>query len=153
MRENVRQLEPTDRPAWLTMRERLWPAFSREELTAEEADILAEDSRTGVLVAVAESGELIGFAEVSIRDWAEGCRTRPVGYLEAWYVEPAYRRTGVGKRLIEAAERWAADRGCTEMASNADPENVISLRAHAALGFTEVGRAVLYAKKLPPDAC
>ena len=153
MRDNIRQLKATDHSAWLTMRERLWPDFSREELTAEEAGIFGEDSRTGVLVAVAESGELIGFAEVSIRDWAEGCRTRPVGYLEAWYVEPAHRRTGVGRRLIDAAQRWAADRGCTEMGSDADPENVISLRAHAALGFTEVGRAVLYAKKLPPDAC
>jgi aminoglycoside 6'-N-acetyltransferase I len=105
--------------------------------------------RNGVLVA-ARGSELVGFVEVSLREWAEGCTTHPVGYIEAWYVEPAERRSGLGRRLIEAAEAWSAARGCTEMASDADVDNAVSRRAHRALGYTELAPVVLFCKRLSP---
>jgi aminoglycoside 6'-N-acetyltransferase I len=147
-RERIRECLPAERGAWLDMRERLWPDHTREELSREQAEILGDPARTGVLVAVRPDGELAGFVEVSLRDWAEGCETRPVGYVEAWYVEPAERRAGLGRRLIEAAERWALARGCTEMGSDADLANDVSHAAHRALGYVEVGRSVLFRKKL-----
>lgn len=101
-----------------------------------------------MLVAASDNGNLVGFVEVSLRDWAEGCSTRPVGYIEAWYVNPSYRRTGIGRRLIEAAERWARSRGCTEMGSDAELGNEVSHCAHAALGYSEVVRLVLFCKRL-----
>ena len=146
----VRELRPSERGQWLTLRERLWPDFSRADLTPEEAALLADTSRSGIFVAVVPGGELAGFVEVSVREWAEGCATRPVGYLEGWYVEPQHRRLGIGRRLIEAAERWSLVRGCTEMGSDADINNEVSQRAHRALGYGEVGRAVLFSKKLRP---
>jgi aminoglycoside 6'-N-acetyltransferase I len=130
------------------MRERLWPQSSREELAAEQAQILADSRRQSVLVAVASGGELVGFVEVSVRDWAEGCSTRPVGYIEGWFVELGHRRLGIGRMLVEAAERWARSRKCVEMGSDADPRNRGSRFAHRALGYSEVGRAVLFSKKL-----
>lgn len=74
--------------------------------------------------------------------------TRPVGYIEAWYVQPEHRRSGIGRRLVEAAEGWVLSRGCTEMGSDADLGNEISHRAHRALLYTEVTRLVLFSKKL-----
>ncbi len=145
---DIRELRSDEHQAWLGLRELLWPDFTREELTREQAEILADSRRNRVLVAASPGGELVGFAEVSVRDWAEGCCTRPVGYIEAWYVRPSYRRTGIGRRLIEAAEDWALSRGCTEMGSDADLWNEVSHRAHAALGYAEVGRAVLFSKRL-----
>ena len=65
-----------------------------------------------MLVAVDPGGELVGFVEVALRDWAEGCSTRPVGYIEAWYVEPSHRRLGIGRTLIEAAEHSVHRHGC-----------------------------------------
>jgi len=144
----IRGLRPDERDAWLGLRERLWPDFTREELTAEEEEILADPRRNAVLVAAAPGGQLVGFVEVALRDWAEGCRTHPVGYIEAWYVEPEHRRAGVGRALLEAAERWAASRGCTEMGSDAELANHVSQAAHAALGYSEVLRIVLFSKKL-----
>ena len=130
----IRELLPAERGAWLAMRERLWPDIRREQLAQEQAEILADAGRTGVLVAALPAGELAGFVEVSLRDWAEGCETRPAGYVEAWYVEPGHRRAGLGRGLIHAAERWALARGCTEMASDADLANDVSHAAHRALG-------------------
>jgi aminoglycoside 6'-N-acetyltransferase I len=146
----VRDLRPDERAAWLRFRERLWPDVANAQLREEQDHILGDPASNGVLVAAAPDGELIGFAEVSIREWAEGCATRPVGYLEAWYVEDGRRRAGVGRLLIEAAERWARERGCLEMGSDADPDNRASRSAHRALGFEEVGTSVLFRKRIAP---
>lgn len=145
---DIHELRPDERNDWLAMREALWPDFSRDEMLPIEAALLTDRSRTCIYVAAANDGRLIGFVEVSRRDFAEGCKTQPVGYIEAWYVAPKHRQGGVGRRLIETAEAWAAALGCTEMASDADIENYLSHRAHGALGYREVGRAVLFCKRL-----
>ncbi len=146
----IRPLLPQERDAWLELRTLLWPETSRNELAQEQDEILSDQSRGAVLVAAHEDGSLAGFVEVSLRDWAEGCTTRPVGYIEGWYVRPAHRLQGLGKRLLAAAERWAWDRGCSEMGSDADLENQVSQSAHAACGYVEEGRIVLFSKKIVP---
>lgn len=39
-----------------------------------------------VWVAEDASGRLLGFVELSLRPYAEGCASSPVPYIEAWYV-------------------------------------------------------------------
>lgn len=144
----VRELRPEEKDRWLRLRELHWPDTSRELLARELEEIQADPERNAVLVAATHGNELVGFVEVALRDWAEGCITRPVGYIEAWYVEPEHRRSGLGRRLLDAAERWVLLRGCTEMGSDAELGNEVSIRAHGALGYTEVVRLVLFSKKL-----
>jgi aminoglycoside 6'-N-acetyltransferase I len=48
-------------------------------------------------------------------------------------VKPAYRRSGVGARVIAAGIEWARARGCTEFASDALLDNEVSHTAHKAL--------------------
>jgi hypothetical protein len=86
--------------------------------------------------------------EASIRPYAEGCASWPVGYVEGWFVDADVRRHGIGKKLVRAAEQWATGLGCREMASDAHPENKVSLIAHKALGFEEAERAVHLRKRL-----
>ena len=144
----VRELRPAERGAWLLLRRQLWPEDPADALAREQDGILADPGRNAVLVAVTPAGDLAGFVEVAVRDWAEGCTTRPVGYSEAWYVDPAHRRTGVGRGLVAAAEDWARGRGCTEMGSDAVLDNSTSHAAHAAVGYREVVRLVLFRKRL-----
>jgi aminoglycoside 6'-N-acetyltransferase I len=145
---DVRPLRDGELDAWLDLRVALWPDSTREEHAAEGELVLDDPQRHAVLVVPDDSGRLVAFAEVSLREWAEGCESRPVGYLEGWYVAPAWRRRGLGRALVEAAERWALARGAREFASDVEPDNAASLAAHARLGFREVGRAVLFAKRL-----
>lgn len=147
---DIRPLRAAERDAWLTLRERLWPDFSRADLTREQEQILADASRNAVLVAADGAGRLVGFVEAALRDWAEGCATEPVGYIEGWYVEPDQRRRGIGRRLVAAAEQWARDRGCTEMGSDAELGNRVSRDAHRALGYREVLELVAFSKRLTP---
>jgi len=59
-------------------------------------------------------------------------------YLEGWFVEPRFGKKGLGRTLMNAAERWAISRGYTELASDAELENSLSIRLHKRLGFLEV---------------
>ena len=127
----------------------MWPELSQDDLAKDQEEILRDPDRNSVIVA-STAGTIVGFVEVSLRDWAEGCSTRPVGYIEAWYVEPEQRRSKIGRRLIEAAERWAASRGCVEMGSDAELPNEVSQAAHRAVGYSEVLRSVSFARKLKP---
>jgi aminoglycoside 6'-N-acetyltransferase I len=139
MPAEIRSATREDVSAWIHMRQALWPVSS-PPWHAEEVDkYFAGQLRMPleVLIAFDDVGRAIGFAELSIRAYAEGCTTERVAYLEGWYVEPDARRTGVGRALVDAAERWAVRQGCTEFGSDAVLDNAASAAAHAALGFEE----------------
>lgn len=135
------------------MRVALWPGDPEEHAREIEALFGRESARWPQAALLAEVGSaVVGLAEVSVRPWAEGCATRPVGYLEGWYVVPEQRLTGVGRALIRAAEDWARAQGCTELASDADPANELSHCAHTACGFEDVGLVRCYRKSLESSA-
>jgi len=101
-----------------------------------------------VLLAVDDTDGPIGFVELFIRPYAEGCTTSRVAFLEGWYVEPSWRRRGVGAALVRAAEAWARAQGCTEFASDSLIDHTEGHAAHRAVGFEEVERIVCFRKNL-----
>ncbi|HEY4229162.1 MAG TPA: GNAT family N-acetyltransferase, partial [Thermoanaerobaculia bacterium] len=105
----IRPARPRDTAALVRMRRALWPDGSAAEHRSELARFFRGRSRDplGVLIAETDRGRPVGFAEVSIRAYAEDCRTDRVGFLEGWWVAPGERRKGVGRKLVEAAEGWA----------------------------------------------
>ncbi|HEY6448325.1 MAG TPA: GNAT family N-acetyltransferase [Acidobacteriaceae bacterium] len=131
----------------------LWPESPLEEHAREIEAILSGQARTTLplvyLVADALNGTLAGFVETGLRSHADGCDTaQPVGFLEGWYVAPAFRRQGIGRRLIAAAEDWARAQSCQEMASDTWIDHELSQRAHTALGFQIVDRCIHFRKSL-----
>jgi aminoglycoside 6'-N-acetyltransferase I len=148
----IREAVAGDDQALARMRAELWPESSMEEHARELRTILAgEAGAAGVQVFVWESegGTLTGFVETRLRSHADGCyESRPVGYLEGWFVTKDCRRQGIGAALVRAAEHWARGQSCQEMASDAEIANEVSQRAHEALGFTAVSRVVTYRKTL-----
>ncbi len=144
----VRQLKESDLSEWLRLRQLLWDETLEQEHRDEMLDILDHPEFQLVIVADGGEGKLIGFLEVSIRPFAEDCDTENVGYLEGWFVEPEFRRTGVGRNLVANAEQWARSRGCTEMASDAEMGNEDSIEAHRQLGYEETSRLVHLRKEI-----
>ena len=153
----VRTVADPDRETWLRLRSELWPSHSKDDLAREVDSYLSRRDlwRFGsisipfcVLVAEAPGPEVVGFVEASLRPFADKCRTAPVGYLEGWYVVPAWRRRGVGGALVRAAEGWARSRGCREMASDAHVENRVSAQSHHGLGYEEVERLIHFRREL-----
>jgi aminoglycoside 6'-N-acetyltransferase I len=145
----IRPAQPVDAADWERMRQRLWPSDPGEhagEIAAFFAG--ARGNPAEVLLAFDDNGAAIGFAEASIRPYAEECYSGRIAFLEGWFVEEGHRRRGVGAALVAAVEQWGRDQGCTELASDTGLDNIPSAAAHRAVGFTEVGQIRCFRKPL-----
>lgn len=143
----IRPIESRDWGDWRRMAEALLPDESPEDY---DADVRALELRGDAAIFVAErpDGSVCGYVEVGFRAYADGCDTSPVGYIEAWYVDPDVRRGGYGRALLDAAESWSRSRGISEIASDALLDNTVSHAAHIRSGYSEVERIVQFRKSL-----
>ena len=95
------------------------------------------------------SGGLCRFLEASIRPYAEGSEAQPVGYNEGSACrsrrEEARGRSG---RSVVATEEWVRSAGLCSVASDPEIENGVSIEAHVAIGYREVGHVVHFSKDL-----
>ncbi len=130
------------------MRKALWPECSDEMHAVEMNEYLAKPETKTVLFFLDTKNKPRGFAELSIRSRVDGSLSSHVGYLEGWYVDTQYRGQGIGRKLVESAEKWVKEKGFSELASDAELENVTSVAAHKALGFRENLRLVHFIKKI-----
>lgn len=144
----IRRAKKDDLSQWLSMRRALWPKCSLKDHRKEIAEILGDTRDQPVWVAKTDNGGLSGFLEASVRNYADGAGRRKVGYLEGWFVRPSFRKKGVGKALVKAAERWARKRGFSHMGSDTWLGNRASHWAHLAMGYREVGRDIHYIKRI-----
>ena len=144
----VRPAISTDASVWLTLRDRLWPDSKHDHAVEIEVYFQDPPETEACLVAELPGQGIVGFAEVGLRKYAEGCLSSPVGYLEGIFVVSEHRRTGVGRELVAAGEEWARALGCTEMASDREIANEASGAFHEAEGYDEVERIVCYRKSL-----
>lgn len=144
----VRPLVETDLTEWLRLRKLLWDRTPEDDHRAEMVDIIEHGDSQAVFVADPGNGRLAGFLEVSIRPFVEDCESDHVGYLEGWFVESDVRKHGIGSELVRMAEDWARRKGCTEMASDAELGNELSLIAHRSLDYQETSRLVHLRKEL-----
>ena len=144
----IRPVTQLDIAEWLRLRCLLWPTSNDEHFQ----DIQAFYSHQGVTLEVfvydRSAGKLGGFLEVRVRDYAEGCDSDRVAYLEGLYVDVDLRRGGIASQLIRAAEQWARSLNITEMASDCLIDNQISYQTHIANRFEEVERIICFRKSL-----
>jgi len=113
-----------DRVPLAHLRACLWPESSSDEHARELTAILDTTAQRvlPLIIFVAEEtdGALVGFLEAGLRSCADGYDvSRPVGYVEGWFVEEHRRGQDIARQLLRAAEDWARAQGCREMASDA----------------------------------
>lgn len=150
MNVDYRLANRADLPALVRLRNALWPDEPEEHPAQLQDHFDGEPCHIdAVIVAQDEQGQLQGFAELRVRNYAEGSEALAVPFLEGWYVTPPYRGRGIGTGLVEAAADWSRELGFTELASNALLDNPGSIKAHLALGFEEIERTVSFLKALP----
>ena len=140
---------PDDADAWGRLCRNLWPDEADVAGLPSMQGALQPAARSCVLLAITEDGAAVGFAEAKLRtDYVNGTESSPVGFLEGWYVAPAWRGRGVGRALVAGVEAWARALGCTELASDALLDNALSHAAHRGCGFEETERVVYFRKPL-----
>ena len=99
-------------------------------------DILADDSRP-VLVAVDEAGQVAGYA-FCLFERCQGDNIRTdirTLYLDDLCVDESARGGGVGRRLYEAVEALARERGCYNVTLNVWSCNEKAMGFYAACGL------------------
>ena len=142
MTPSIRALGPPDFVLWAELAHELWP----EESPARHRAEIEAMAGTGIggrrgFVAEAE-GSVVGFAEISLRPYANGCEEQPVAFLEAIWVAPEARRRGVGRALVAHLAELVRAEGRSELCSDALIDNLVSHSAHRAWGFEETERVV-----------
>jgi aminoglycoside 6'-N-acetyltransferase I len=132
---------------WVRLRLALWPDCEEAE-SREEIRWNLESDRQACFIATDDEVKAIGFVEVNLRDYVDGCKTSPVGYIEGIYVKEDYRHSGIGRSLVIAAEAWAKAKGCQEMGSDTWIDDEDSQAFHRAMGYREIERHVVLLKWL-----
>jgi aminoglycoside 6'-N-acetyltransferase I len=144
----IRAVTPADYAEWARLRRTLWPDCKGPRAELEMREQMSDPRKFGVLVLDRGDGGLAGFIELALRDGVDGTAREVTAYVEGWFVEPALRGTGWGRRLVAAASRWARARGMVELASDAELWNKHAIAAHRAVGFRETFRTVQFVKRL-----
>lgn len=144
----IRALRRGDWPEWARLRKTLWPDCVGPRAELEMRELSSSGRKFGVIVLDRGDGTLGGFVELALRDGVDGAANETTAFVEGWYVDSDLRGHAWGRRLIQAAERWAAERGMLELASDTELDNRIGIAAHRALGFRETFRVVQFLKKV-----
>jgi aminoglycoside 6'-N-acetyltransferase I len=125
----------------------LFPDDDFDDLYAVYKEVLEKDNEDGFLYE--ENGNYAGYMHLSIRsDYVNGTDTSPVAYVEAIYVLPDYRKQGIGKEFIKYAEKYARNKGITQLASDCFIDNTMSELFHKSCGFIEKERVICFVKDI-----
>jgi GNAT superfamily N-acetyltransferase len=115
------------------------PLFAYKDLEgtlSDDVDGLLGSHEAVVLLAE-RAGSVIGYVTGHVENDPRRVLTRK-GVVEDWYILPAERGHGAGKRLIETLVAQFRSAGCQVVESGTWAFNEGARRAHEKLGFTEI---------------
>ena len=132
---------------WTNLAIMLFPDSSFDEELDFHKKVLTSKKEVGLLYQ--KDNKYVGFMNLSIRsDYVNGTDTSPVVFVEAIYVLPDYRRQGIGKEFIEYAEKYAKQKGISQLASDCFTDNNLSENFHKSCGFIEKERVICFVKNI-----
>lgn len=142
---NVRPAEPRDADAVLALMEGLTRPPVAEDPQPQRDVFLAHLADPDAAVYVAElDGELAGAVSLWIQprlNWVT-----PQAWIPDLYVDPAFRRRGAARALLDACAEEARSRGCHVLVLESGHHREEAHQLYESYGFTHYARA--YALKL-----
>jgi ribosomal protein S18 acetylase RimI-like enzyme len=114
------------------------PALNREYFESMVAD------QDAAWLLAEHDGEIIGFVKVQVLQAPDRPILLPRRYAQVdnLAVRADYRRSGVGRALMERAERWAAERGLREVELNVWEFNQGAIAFYEQLGYVAERRTM-----------
>lgn len=141
----IHQATEKDFADWGAMRQKLWPESSYDELK----DLMHLREAKDFVCYIAEAdNKTVGFIEIALRPYANGCSVSPVAFVEGIWVDDAFQKHGIGRALMAKAEDWARSHEIKELGSDTRIESEHSIHAHKSWGFVETERVVYFRKDL-----
>ncbi|MBT8399317.1 MAG: GNAT family N-acetyltransferase [Rhodothermia bacterium] len=147
MKISIENVRPDRFEIWRRLRSLVYEDLDAEFDQLEMKTYYEADDKECFL-AIVDEVEVCGMIEVSLRNVVDGCSTSPVGYIEGIVVLPARRGRGIARALLAKGEEWCRSKGCAEVATDAELDNVSAQRFHESMGFQETYRVVEYRKDL-----
>lgn len=139
-----------DRATWYSFRNSLYHDLS-QEFDNQEMELIAMDSMRDSYLIVNDKNDKIGLLEMSLRNFVDGCLNSPVAYIEGIYLTEEQRGKGYGRKIINWAKEWGRSRGCKELASDVELDNIEAQNFHQQVGFEETCRVVQYKMEISSD--
>jgi GNAT superfamily N-acetyltransferase len=143
----IRSAQLDDAPEMARLSAQLGYPMSAEEMAQLVGKLLA-GSQHFIAVAPGERESLLGWIHAEHRFSLEGECTEIMGLV----VDTKARRGGTGRALVDAAERWAAERGLREVAVRSNVVRELSHPFYVALGFTRKKTQHVYRKAVQTGA-
>lgn len=141
----IAPLTDADIDRWLPLRQALWTKESAEQLRDDARRTLADPNQVGFLAFLPEeNSRAIGFIEAGLYD-DDG---KPRAHVEAWYVDPEFRRRGIGHGLLGHVEQWALHRSIALLTSDTNADYPVSPAAHEGAGFEKLAELQIFVKRL-----
>ena len=94
-------------------------------------------------------GRAVGWVHVVLVEYVDAEAFVLIGGL---VVDKAHRRLGVGRALMQRAEDWARDRGCSMVRLNSTAARTAAHRFYENLGYTNIKTQYSFIKPLDPAA-
>ena len=121
-------------------------------LTKHEADSQAGDAigRQGKASFLAwdDRGTCLGFSVVSLRQVVDrGCTVQ----LDGIYVDPPFRKQGIGRSLVKACAGWAILQGAHELTIDCMEHDTENAAFFASLGFRKSGQQGVFVHELTKE--
>lgn len=134
----TRKVKRADLKAVLEM-VRALAAFHDDEaaLTFDQLERDTMGAHPWVPLIVAEAdGALIGYAGmIPLTKFADGVRAMDVHHL---FVQPDWRRRGIGRKLLLGCAEHAKDAGCSNLTIGTSPDNTVAQEAYISMGFEKM---------------
>lgn len=123
-----------------------WGYPASTDACAERLAALCASPVHGVFVAPSPDGGLDGWLVIEARTTlGSGAFAEIAGLVVAGRA----RRGGVGRRLVAAAERWAAERGLRKLVVHSNTAREESHPFYLALGYSRAKSQHVYTRTLP----
>ncbi|MGN6520053.1 MAG: GNAT family N-acetyltransferase [Dokdonella sp.] len=140
----VRTARTYDAAAIAGLCDELGYASTRQQVVCRLAAIEAAGQGC-VLVAEDANGALVGWLHVG---QVASLTSDVEGEILGLVVREAARGSGIGARLVEAAERWALAHGCTRMRVRSRVERERAHRFYERAGYARVKTQVVFGRRV-----
>jgi GNAT superfamily N-acetyltransferase len=140
----IRAPEARDYPRMAELSNQLGYKSSSEDI-ARRCEEMRESAENAVFVAETADGEVAGWIGILVYRCLE---VEARGEISGLVVDEQQRSLGIGARLLERAEEWAREKGCSAMGVRC---NVIRDRAHQfyiRAGYEHIKTQKSFRKKL-----
>lgn len=92
-------------------------------------------------------GDVVGWLHAMVAHYMDA---EPYVLIGGLVVDSAHRGGGIGRTLLEQAERWAADQGCALVRLSSSSKRTAAHQFYQQLGYTIVKTQHAFAKSLRP---